>query len=198
MPLSISPIIPAGHLSKNAQPILHADELILRPWLPDDAPAALRAFTDPAIQRWHRQTMTSQEEALAWIGQWPNRWHAEKDACWAVTCAADVVGRVSLCAINLFEGAAQITYWSLPTARGQGVAARAGAQVVQWAFKAGFHRLELKHSVANPASCRVADKLGFPLEGTLISGLRHEDGWHDMHLHARVADDESAPTDPGK
>ncbi|GAB2468567.1 GNAT family N-acetyltransferase [Streptosporangium sandarakinum] len=195
MPISISPVIPAGHLSRHAQPVLRTDELILRPWLPEDAPAVLQAFTDPAIRYWHRQTKASQEEALAWIGQWPDRWQAEKDACWAVTRAADVVRRVSLCAINLFEGAAQITYWSLPAARGQGVATRGGAQVARWAFEMGFHCLELKHSVANPASCRVADKLGFPLEGTMRGALRHEDGWHDMHLHARIVDGESVPAD---
>ena len=33
---------------------------------------------------------------------------------------------------------------------------------------------------------RVAAKAGFTAEGTLRSALLHADGWHDMHLHARV------------
>ena len=45
------------------------------------------------------------------------------------------------------------------------------------------------HSVANHASCRVATKSGFPLEGTHRRALLHTDGWHDMHLHARLRDD---------
>jgi RimJ/RimL family protein N-acetyltransferase len=49
-----------------------------------------------------------------------------------------------------------------------------------------LHRLGLGHSVANTASCRVADRAGFRLEATLHSALLHSDGWHDMHLHARV------------
>ena len=36
---------------------------------------------------------------------------------------------------------------------------------------------------------RVAAKAGFALEGTLRSAMRHPDGWHDMHLHARVRGD---------
>jgi len=58
----------------------------------------------------------------------------------------------------------------------------------------GLHRLELRHSTANPASCRVAARAGFRLEGTLRSAMRHPDGWHDMHLHARLqGDPEAAP-----
>ncbi|MEU1023512.1 GNAT family protein, partial [Streptomyces sp. NPDC005904] len=53
----------------------------------------------------------------------------------------------------------------------------------------GLHRLELTHATANEASCRVALKAGFPAEGTKRSALLHADGWHDMHLHARIAGD---------
>ena len=49
-------------------------------------------------------------------------------------------------------------------------------------------RLENVHAVENMASCRVADKAGFALEGTLRSAMLHADGWHDMHLHAAIAD----------
>lgn len=40
---------------------------------------------------------------------------------------------------------------------------------------------------ANAASCRVALKAGFAAEGTRRSAALHADGWHDMHLHARIA-----------
>lgn len=53
----------------------------------------------------------------------------------------------------------------------------------------GLQRLRLTHSVENPASCRVAERAGFALEGTMRSALLHEDGWHDEHLHARVRGD---------
>ncbi|MFC7484563.1 GNAT family N-acetyltransferase [Luedemannella flava] len=51
---------------------------------------------------------------------------------------------------------------------------------------AGFHRLYLEHSTRNGASCRVATKAGFALEGTQRSAAVHADGRHDMHLHARI------------
>jgi RimJ/RimL family protein N-acetyltransferase len=58
----------------------------------------------------------------------------------------------------------------------------------RWAFeKAGFHRIELEHSTANDASCRVAVKAGFHEEGIRRSAALHADGWHDMHVHALLA-----------
>ena len=35
----------------------------------------------------------------------------------------------------------------------------------------------------------LAGHAGFPLEGTKRGESRHRDGWHDMHLHARLAGD---------
>jgi RimJ/RimL family protein N-acetyltransferase len=47
----------------------------------------------------------------------------------------------------------------------------------------------LDHSTRNHASCRVAVKAGFRLEGTKRSDAIHSDGRHDMHLHARIRGD---------
>jgi RimJ/RimL family protein N-acetyltransferase len=50
----------------------------------------------------------------------------------------------------------------------------------------GIHRLTIVHSLANDRSCRVAQKAGFALEGTMTSQQLLVDGWHDTHLHART------------
>lgn len=72
------------------------------------------------------------------------------------------------------------------------MAARALTALTTWVFEsAGFHRIEVRHSAANPASCRVAERAGFPLEGVMRGQALHTDGWHDMHLHARVKDDQA-------
>ena len=80
-----------------------------------------------------------------------------------------------------------------PEARGRDVAARALRLVSDWLFtEIGLHRIELAHAVANAASCRVAAKAGYVLEGTKRRQTLHPDGWHDMHLHARL-DSDPAP-----
>jgi [ribosomal protein S5]-alanine N-acetyltransferase len=193
MPYLVTPVVPVGRLrERGQQPVLRAaGGLVRRPWRPGDAEVVLEAYADPAIQQWNLRTFESLEEAGAWIAQWEGRWRAERDGCWAVTGDTGVVlGRVALRDIHLADGRGQITYWVLPAARGQGVATRATAEVARWGLdELGLHRLELLHSTANPSSCRVAAKAGFALEGTLRSAMRHPDGWHDMHLHARVRGD---------
>ncbi|MET9075149.1 GNAT family N-acetyltransferase [Streptomyces sp. NPDC004232] len=185
-------VVPAGRMAGGEQPVLALPGgLQLRPWRPDDAGTLLTAALDPAIRRWNRLAVDSREDALARIERMHARWRAETFAVWAV--AAPGGPAVGLCAwgdIDLHEGSAEIVYWLLPEARGGGVAVEATRRLSQWALDdLGLHRLRLCHSVANPASCRVAEKAGYSYEGTQRSALLHADGWHDQHLHARVAGD---------
>jgi RimJ/RimL family protein N-acetyltransferase len=112
-------------------------------------------------------------------------------ARWAIVQDDALVGRVGFRAINLGEGFAEIAYWTVPAARGRNIAARAVRTVSTWMFRSvGIHRLELSHSAGNSASCRVAEKAGYIYEGTRRQQALHQDGWHDMHLHARLSDQE--------
>jgi RimJ/RimL family protein N-acetyltransferase len=171
------------------QPEIHAQGLLLRPWRPSDRPAVLAAYADPAIQRWHCRSMDD-EEARDWIASWPGRWRGETGAGWAVLDGADVAGQISLRRLDLVEGLAVVSYWVLPDARGRRIAPRALAALAAWSFETlRMHRVEVYHSVANVASCRVAEQAGFAAEGTKRSEARHADGWHDVHLHARLDSD---------
>lgn len=173
-----------------AQPAIDAGGILLRPWQPSDRPAVLAAYADPGIQRWHCRSMTD-DEARDWIDAWPDRWREETGAGWAVVDASDVVGQVSLRRLVLQEGIAEVSYWVLPAARGRRVAPRALSAVTGWSIAVlGLHRVELSHSTSNVASCRVAQRAGFAVEGTKRSEGRHADGWHDMHIHARLETDE--------
>ena len=99
-----------------------------------------------------------------------------------------VLGRIALRAIDTEQGRAECAYWIRPEARGNGLAGRALSALAAWAFdEVGFHRLSLVHSTANEASCRVASKAGFVPEGVERSSVLHSDGWHDMHVHSRIA-----------
>lgn len=163
---------------------------MLRPWRESDAKTVKTAFDCPDIQRWHVRRMDSFDEALAWTAGWATRWDDETDASWAITDEDQPIGQVGLRTISLFEGSAQLSYWVLPEARGTGVAARAARALTQWTFDiVGLHRLFLQHSTVNLASCRVAAKLGFGVEGTLRGAILHADGWHDIHTHARLRTD---------
>jgi RimJ/RimL family protein N-acetyltransferase len=190
MPLLVSPAHPAGTLKSVRQPVIDGDGLVLRPWRASDAEVVKAAFDCPDIQRWHARRMDSGDEALDWIAGWESRWDDETDASWAIAVEDRVVGQVGLRSVSLFESSAELSYWVLPAARGAGIAARAALALTRWSFDVvGLHRIFLRHSTGNLASCRVAAKLGFSDEGTQRGVLLHADGWHDAHTHARLRTD---------
>jgi ribosomal-protein-alanine N-acetyltransferase len=168
VPLLATPALPAGTLANQQQPEIHANDLRLRPWQPDDHEAVMTAYADPAIRRWQ----------------------AETGAGWAVVDGDKVAGQISLRLIDLQDGRAEVSYWVLPHARGRRTASRALLALTEWSFDTlGLHRIEVLHSTANEPSCRVAMAAGYGLEGTKRSEAKHADGWHDMHLHARIVGD---------
>jgi len=189
-PYTITPGTLAG-LTQPTLPLLKGARM--RPWSLADAAALQKAYADPDIQRWHVRRIDSLDEACGMIADWQRAWAQERRLEWAVAAAdGTLLGRLALKDLVLFDGVAEIAYWTVPAARGRGVASQAVAAASRWADERGFRRLELEHSTLNPASCRVAEKVGFVLEGTRRGAARHADGHHDMHAHARLADDAAA------
>lgn len=180
-------------MSQSEQPVFQiAGGMQLRLWEEGDAAALARSCVDPDIQRWNRPELMSVDEAREKILRWRSRWRSEAAAIWAVAPAdgGEAVGLIGVADLDLRGGQGEFLYWLLPAARGGGIMFDATVRVSRWAIEdLGLHRLRITHSVKNTASCKVAQSAGFQLEGTMRSALLHADGWHDEHLHARVAGD---------
>ncbi|MFF0308556.1 GNAT family N-acetyltransferase [Streptosporangium sp. NPDC004379] len=165
--------------------------LRLRPWRPGDAGAVAKALSDPEIRRW---TRTRADDPGRWIAERAAGWADGSSASFAITdvTTGEVLGHVRLrvggAGAPAGAGAAGVGYWILPAARGRGAAAHALGAVARWAFtRTDLSRLELRHSVENPASCRVAQKAGFPLLEVLDVPSWDDDGSGvKIHLHTLV------------
>jgi ribosomal-protein-alanine N-acetyltransferase len=172
------------------QPEIAAAGLVLRRWVPKDAEQLVAALTDPSIRHWNLYWLDSLEEAKRLIAVWKQGWKRHTSASWAVVRPDDrrrVLGQVGFRTLYPADGMAEVSYWVAPEGRRQGIASSAARMLSDWALAdLGFERLELVHSVRNAASCRVAVAAGFEVEGTKRRLQRHADGWHDMHLHARI------------
>jgi RimJ/RimL family protein N-acetyltransferase len=169
---------------------LNAAGLSLRPWRDEDAAAVLDAVRDPQTALWNGQSgVVDLATAREWV-RWRADWTGGQRS-FAVADPADgaLLGAVSVHRIQHDD--ASLGYWTVPAARGRGVAVAAVRLVAGWAFGAlELHRLEICHAVGNVASCKVAERAGFPWEGTLRESHRYGDGRrHDEHLHARLATD---------
>ena len=184
VPSLVAPVHKPGQLSGAAQPTLRVGSILLRPWAGVDAPEVVAAYQEPEIQRWHARSMTL-AEAEQWIADASAAWTNETGASWAVEHERRLAGRMTL-KFYLGDACVGVGYWTRHQDRGRGIAPQALMAATRWAFDHGFHRVQLEHSTQNPASCRVAAKAQFAGEGIRRSAALHVDGWHDMHLHARV------------
>jgi RimJ/RimL family protein N-acetyltransferase len=138
---------------------------LLRPWREDDVDALWQAFQDPEIRRWSGGgVVASRTDALVFLGRRMD-WSSGDRASWALVDpgTGELLGSVSLHSIDRLQGDAQIGYWTVPAARGRGLAAAAVDAVCRWAFAAlPVDRVELCHAVENAASGRVAEKAASP------------------------------------
>lgn len=169
----------------------------LRPPSAREAADLYAMADDPAILRWNTQIGGLADETAA--RQWCERmadWGAGTHATLAILDATDgkLLGTVVLHHIDPVRQSAEVGYTIAPWARGRGVASAAVKSVCDWGYGAlDLIRIALLHSTSNPASCRVAEKSGFALEGVTRSSYRYADGeLHDEHLHARLRSDPAA------
>ena len=174
---------------------LSAGNLRLRPWSVEDAEAVLTALQDDEVRLWNGFGEVTVEDVGVWLTRRMN-WAGGDHASWAVVDASgELLGSVSLHSIDADQGDAEVGYWTVPAARGRGVATAVVDAVCRWAFGTlPVDRIELCHAVENEASGRVAEKAGFQREGRLRRSFRYGDGVkHDELLWARLATDDVAP-----
>lgn len=110
-----------------------------------------------------------------------------------VAATGAFAGNVSVHNIDPEHRTADLGYRIAAAHRGRGVATAAVDAATSWALDADggpdLFRIQLLHAVPNEASCRVAAKAGFTLEGTLRSAGVYAGTRLDEHLHARLRTD---------
>ncbi len=162
----------------------------MSPWEDADLPMIVELADEEGV-RWSRSLagVRSIDDARRWLSERrrPDR------VDWAVRDPRTrvLIGRTSLHRFTDRPPSGEVAYGVHPAHRRRGVAAAAVGTAVPWAFAwLGLRRVELVHDVGNTASCRVATRCGFALEGVERSALGYPDGRvGDQLRHARLAGD---------
>ncbi|WP_375136545.1 GNAT family N-acetyltransferase [Streptomyces sp. MA5143a] len=170
-----------------------------------DVDAWFRGRSDPEFRRWNTPLMLDEgpegaRESLR------RRTETDAEGSTATFRVVDAesgvtLGQVGFSGIDRLMRRAMIGYWVLPEARGRRVARHSVDLATRWAFtELGLHRIELDHALGHDASCRIAERCGYPYEGTLRGAMweagRH-DAFRDAHLHARLSTDPEPSGDVG-
>jgi [ribosomal protein S5]-alanine N-acetyltransferase len=118
-------------------------------------------------------------------------WASGTAYAFAVLDPERIIGRVALS--NVVRGPwmnANLGYWIATDAGGRGHATRAVRLVLRFAFEhAGLHRVQPAIIPRNVRSVRVAQRVGFRLEGRAERYLRIDGAWEDHDIYALTAED---------
>ena len=118
----------------------------------------LRLFMD-----WAQGDPSNPEESAEFLASGDREWDADRAYGYHVFLAStdELVGGCGLMR-RRGPGAIEIGYWIRSDHTGRGLATEAAATLVEaaWALD-DVHRIVIRHDAANPASGRVAEKLGF-------------------------------------
>jgi RimJ/RimL family protein N-acetyltransferase len=176
--------------------------LMLRPWHTADIPALAAEMSReyPTGGMWPGPGEVSRDgerDAAGWLASADRGWRDGDRLSFAVLEAGTagvwvLAGNVGL--KNREEAGqigerntAEIGYWTAVAARGRGIAPAAVTAVTTWVFDTfaatSLRHIMLVHDVANPASCRAAEKAGYPFRELSPANPPH---WlTDGHIHLR-------------
>ncbi|HEU4564098.1 MAG TPA: GNAT family N-acetyltransferase [Gemmatimonadaceae bacterium] len=182
-----------AHFGSTEQPTLSTARLVLRPFLPEDAPAVqrlagAREIADTTLTIPHPYPDGAAE---LWIATHEQGFAAGTVVVFAVTEreSGDVVGAVGL-VVEPAHASAELGYWIATPYWGRGYATEAAGALVAFALgPLGLHRVQARHLIRNPASGRVMQKLGMRLEGVHRHAVRKWDAFEDVALYAILETD---------
>jgi RimJ/RimL family protein N-acetyltransferase len=174
---------------------LREEGLLLRSWRPADADVVQRAAADATLPRRLRA------DAVTTVTGGP----AAGESLGVFSAATgELLGIAGLVRLDRQADQAELGYWTVPAARGQGIGTAAARALARYAFAVlGLHRVLWRARVGNHASRLVAMRIGVRFEGVARASLpdntRPAGGWVDAWVGALLAGElrePGAPHDP--
>lgn len=165
-------------------PCIETPRLILRPFLPADAPAVqilagAREVADTTAAIPHPYPEGAAE---TWIAMHPASWEKHQHLTLAVTLktGALLIGAVGLTFAEEHDRA-DLGYWiGVPFWR-NGFATEASSAVVDFGFRVlGLQRVQAHHFARNAASGHVLMKVGMKREGTATRAFKKNQRYEDL------------------
>jgi ribosomal-protein-serine acetyltransferase len=144
----------------------------LRTWLP---------FVDHTLKA---------EDTELFIRSMLNAAPQKRDLIYEIRCMGKFAGLIALKEIDPWNKKAELGYWLAPDFENLGLMTKACHVLIHSAFRhLDINRLQLKAGIGNAASCRIAEKLGFRLEGIERAGEKFSDRYIDLEVYGLIKKD---------
>jgi RimJ/RimL family protein N-acetyltransferase len=167
-------------------------EIRLEPFSEAHLAPVSRLVEDPDVQRYTLVPVPPPPNfARRWLGRYQDgRKDGTREGFAIVGDDGTFLGLALAFRIDREERTVELGYVVAPKARGRGVARRALELLTEWALsELGALRIELRISVDNPASSRVAERAGYVREGILRSVHFKQGIREDVEVWSRLPDD---------
>ncbi len=176
---------------ESPRPVTLSDgRLVLRPPTLDLAQPIAAACQDRALHRWLENLPDpyTEQDARDFVAHCAQGWESGTEHVFAITGSDDgrLLGMIGLHdLVHLTHpagGMGEVGFWTVEAERGTGVSTAAVRLVCRYGFdELRLGRIEWQAEVGNDSSRRVAEKVGFTMEGTCSRRLIHVgdrvDGW---------------------
>ena len=135
----------------------------------------------------------SPENSRAYAERTEKRFNEAIDWGFTIFHSGEVAGSIALMNYEALNNVAEIGYWIRSDLAGQGLGTEAARAVCDFGFdEIGLHRVELRAWTENPASIRIAEKLGFVREGLLREASWAQAGYQDMYIYGLLKSERKA------
>ena len=163
--------------------------MTIRPWLLSDAEALAEALNDEAVQANLRDGLPypyTADDAREFISAMLSA--GDSVYPFAITHEGRCVGSISVTrGVNIHRFTGELGYYVGRTHWGFGLATRAVREICEYVFaNTDIMRIYAEPFTSNAASCRVLEKAGFSLEGTLRANAVKDGAVRDMRMYALV------------
>jgi RimJ/RimL family protein N-acetyltransferase len=169
--------------------ILETERLLLRPLETGDEDRIAEFMAERQVTEFllYFTYPLCRDQVHLWLGN-VLKIPPEQAAYWALVDRPSnrLIGILSL-TLDTYNRKGEIGYWMDKEFWGRGLMTEAVWRVVHYGFDTlHLHRLELTHMVANGRSRRVAEKLGFQLEGCWREGHYKDGQFRDVRLYGML------------
>ena len=161
--------------------------LRLEPFDASHGPALRAALDDPAVAAFTPVAEPVPDDVAE---RWLALYDGNPRRAWAAMTEDGAFAGIALAPVlDRDRAEAELGYVVAPELRGRGVATEMLRWMTDWALAEGFHRITLRISVGNEASKRVAQRVGYRLEGVLRSTYLKPGRRDDTEIWSLLATD---------